>query len=324
LYTGRIGIAFAAARVGRLLRSDESLEHARALVRDVDVGAFDGEYDLLSGMAGAVVGLLVLRSLLDDRDPNDGPLDRAVRLGDRIVAAAQDRFGGASWPNAAASSRHNLTGLSHGAAGIGHALIELFHATGDVRFRRTAERTFEFERRWFDPAEMNWRDFRESPDRTPVDRAGIEPDAREDRAYALHWCHGAPGIALSRLRAHEILGDEIHAAEARTALDSTRRSLATAAADGRGNFSLCHGLAGNADVLLSASRRADLFGHDGRAGAHEVGQIGIARYGSGALPWPCGGVGETPALMLGLAGIGYFYLRLHDDTTPSLLMLRPD
>jgi lantibiotic modifying enzyme len=36
------------------------------------------------------------------------------------------------------------------------------------------------------------------------------------------------------------------------------------------------------------------------------------------------GGGETASLMLGLAGIGYFYLRLHDpEGIPSVLIIRP-
>ena len=40
------------------------------------------------------------------------------------------------------------------------------------------------------------------------------------------------------------------------------------------------------------------------------------------MPWPCGvlGAGETPNLMLGLAGIGDLLLRLYDsEATPSAL-----
>ena len=32
----------------------------------------------------------------------------------------------------------------------------------------------------------------------------------------------------------------------------------------------------------------------------------------------------TPDLMLGLAGIGYFYLRLHDPTIPSILLVESE
>jgi hypothetical protein len=45
------------------------------------------------------------------------------------------------------------------------------------------------------------------------------------------------------------------------------------------------------------------------------------------LPWPCGvpGGGESPSLMLGLAGIGHFYLRLYDPASvPSVLLVKPE
>ena len=49
---------------------------------------------------------------------------------------------------------------------------------------------------------------------------------------------------------------------------------------------------------------------------------GIERYAKRGHPWPCGMNGETPNLMLGLAGIGYFYLRLAIPAIPSILLLR--
>jgi lantibiotic modifying enzyme len=40
--------------------------------------------------------------------------------------------------------------------------------------------------------------------------------------------------------------------------------------------------------------------------------------------WPCGiAGGETPNLLLGLAGIGYFYLRLYNTHVPSILIRMP-
>jgi hypothetical protein len=53
--------------------------------------------------------------------------------------------------------------------------------------------------------------------------------------------------------------------------------------------------------------------------------MGIQRYLLPRAPWPCGVPegGETPNLMLGIAGIGHFYLRLYDPRTPSILLLVP-
>ena len=50
---------------------------------------------------------------------------------------------------------------------------------------------------------------------------------------------------------------------------------------------------------------------------------GLARYDDWG--WPCGiPGGRTPNLFLGLAGMGYFYLRLVDPKVPSVLMPLPE
>lgn len=144
-------------------------------------------------------------------------------------------------------------------------------------------------------------------------------------SFVTYWCHGAPGIALSRLRAYEILGDETCKAEAATAVNTTINAIQTALDGGAGNFSLCHGLAGNAEALLYGSQLLAQELPSAESTALEVAMTGIKRYGEHDHRWPCGaGRGETPSLMLGLAGIGYFYLRLHDQTTPSILILKSE
>ena len=56
--------------------------------------------------------------------------------------------------------------------------------------------------------------------------------------------------------------------------------------------------------------------------AEQIAHSGVNTYHAQNLPWPCGvaGAGECPNLMLGLAGIGYFYLRLAaPEEVPSVL-----
>ena len=56
---------------------------------------------------------------------------------------------------------------------------------------------------------------------------------------------------------------------------------------------------------------------------HEVARTGIANYGADPRSWPSDVQGgENPSLMLGLAGVGHFYLRLYDPSIPSVLLLR--
>jgi lantibiotic modifying enzyme len=112
--------------------------------------------------------------------------------------------------------------------------------------------------------------------------------------------------------------------EAEAAMRTTTRTLDHSAYGMQADFSLCHGRAGNADLLIQASLM--MGDKAARAVAEVVGRQGIEYCNHNNLPWPCGvpGGGETPNLMLGLAGLGYFYLRLYDPATvPSALLICP-
>ena len=101
--------------------------------------------------------------------------------------------------------------------------------------------------------------------------------------------------------------------------------LSAAMHGGQDNFSLCHGLTGNADLLIYASQVLEDQSH--LSLVNQIGEAGIARYRKAKLPWPCGvpQAGESPNLMMGLAGIGYFYLRLCDSAKHrSVLMILPE
>lgn len=312
LFTGAVGIAFAAARVGTILGEVEVLEQAATLLRDLArQEQQEPEFDLISGAAGAIAALVVLRDIL-----NDEPLlDFALRLGDNLLQAADKSDFGYSWGSPTLPKQRNLTGFSHGAAGVGHALLELFHATGKPEYRIGAERAFDYERHWFDAKVGNWPDFRGEPGRGRRTKAPL--------SYAALWCHGAPGIALSRLRAFKILKDDVYKAEAITALQTTRETIRKWLHSGTENYSLCHGLAGNAEVLLYGCHVLGEQLTEDRKLVAEVANAGIETYAKRGGQWPCGTGGEeTPSLMLGLAGIGHFYLRLHAPKTPSSLILQ--
>ena len=309
LYTGTVGIAFAAARVGRVLGEGALLEKAANLLRDLAPEA-DQEFDLLSGAAGAVVALIILRGILNDKSL----IDSAVRLADNLLQAADNSDVGYSWRSPATPRQRNLTGFSHGAAGVGYALLELFHATGETKYWLGAERAFAYERHWFDAEAGNWPDFREEQGRGP--RRSKTP-----LSFATLWCHGAPGIALSRLRALQILKDDTSKAEAIIALQTTRRTIRRWLYSGTENYSLCHGLAGNAEVLLYGCQVLGTETTEDRELVVEIANAGQEMYAMRGGRWLCGtGGGETPNLMLGLAGIGLFYLRLYMPQIPSILI----
>ena len=220
------------------------------------------------------------------------------------MRAAEYSAVGCSWRSHTFRYRHNLTGFSHGTAGVAYALLELYHATKEAEYLRAAEDALSYERQFFNSDVGNWPDFREESQR---------PNRKSPPSYKTFWCHGAPGIALSRLRAYQITGNEVYKEEAEIALNTTRAAIVASMESRRLNYSLCHGLPGNADVLISGYQVL---------GSARTDDIQLARQVAGAITQFRGlDEVESPSLMLGLAGVGYFFLRLCNAEIPSVLLL---
>jgi type 2 lantibiotic biosynthesis protein LanM len=315
-YTGHTGIGYALARIGELIDEQEFVDRGLQIVEALaEVEPDERATDVLGGSAGAIPALLHLNKKYG-REPL---LELARRHGEFLVGNARKTQGGWSWNtlNIPAERRQqDLNGFSHGAAGVSWALLELWRATGEGKFRVAAEQGFAYERQWFDPRQENWPDFRGL-----YDAWASNPG---QPGFMTAWCHGAPGIGLSRVRAFALTNQDVYRREAEAALRCTSRTLAAPAAPGQANYSLCHGSAGNAELLVYAAR---VFGDDSaRLLAEQVGLTGVEHYRKTHSPWPCGVLqgGETPGLLLGLAGIGHFYLRLHDPAVPPVLIILPE
>jgi lantibiotic modifying enzyme len=321
-YAGVLGVAWAGVRVGLLVDAPRVIERCCTVLEALHAEPLDGEgLDVTSGSAGAIGGLLDLAAMLA-HDPALSATLRsdAARHGERLVALARRGERGLSW--AGTGSTQGLCGFSHGAAGVAWSLLALQRACGERLFGEAAAEGLRYERSWFDAREQNWPDLRSLDDGGAAWLGSGGNGASNGRlGFMSAWCHGAPGIALARFASHALgAGDEClaeAAAAARTTATTTRLWLASA----QGNYSLCHGLAGNADVLLEASRRMPEPGYGQLA--IDVGRSGLALHARTGAPWPCGvlGGGETPSLLLGLAGIGHFYLRLHDPALPTVLLV---
>lgn len=313
-FSGQLGVAWSLVQLGHLLDAEDCVQQGWDLLQPLFDADLDQQgLDLTSGSAGAVGGLLSLAAspeLAPGR--RDALIELARRHGLRLLALARRSERGSHWsPEAAPGASHGLCGFSHGASGMACALQALFGATQDPAFSQAGNEAWRYERSWFNPQEQNWPDLRSLYD-PALDSAG-------QLTYMCAWCHGAPGIGFARLALHQAGNETDYLGDARAALSTTCRSLQGALSTGQGSFCLCHGLAGNAELLIEASRLLDEPAH--LALAQQIGELGMHRYARSGAPWPCGvvGGGETPSLMLGLAGIGWFYLRLHDPCMPSIL-----
>jgi lantibiotic biosynthesis protein len=312
-YSGLPGIAYTLLELGEIFDHPPFTGKAFQILEGLSQEDLTQQgLDVVSGAAGLIPVLLNIHQ----RHPKDFLLDLANRLANYLLSKAKQSDHGLSWNTLNLSNQQHLTGFSHGTAGIAWAFLELNQLTGQEQFWNAAEQAFQYERYWYSSEQENWPDLRN------FSQAVL--DQHSSLNYGIAWCHGAPGIGLSRLRACQLLGDATCKAEAEAALRTTISSLSQSNYGGWDNYSLCHGLSGNADVLVYANQI--LNDQTYKTMAEQVGHRGIELYYKNNLPWPCGimGGGETPNLMLGLAGIGYFYLRLHDSIiTPSVLIIVP-
>ena len=311
-HCGHLGVAYAARRAGLLTdRAELVLQATSLLDRVIEAVSSPHELDVIGGNAGAIPVLLSLAR----ESGLERCYDLAIALGEELCRTAVDQGSGWAWePEAASGSGMGpvpQTGLSHGASGMGLALFELYGATGRRDLLEIARGAFAFEDALFDPENGNWPDLRRNIERPNFARA---------------WCHGAPGIALARLRAGMLDHEqrENYHARARLAIATTlgaiEENLETACSDA----TLCHGLAGLGEIVWLTGQMLDDPAYRDRA--LDLGRTLINRHSDSEV-WPSGvpSRGPNPSLMLGIAGVGYWLLRLHaPQQVPSVLLMEPD
>jgi lantibiotic biosynthesis protein len=343
-YRGHIGVAYVSARIGKIFDDNTLVENSASILEKLCLDV-KGKHlmDVMSGNAGAIPALLdIYYNIIHEQKI----YKLALTLGKELVSSSVKEPVGYSWDSRSNSipfTSHNLTGFAHGAAGIGYGLLELYNETNLREYLYAAENAFAYENYWFDKQEDNWPDFRRT---TMTDEISIttstttntkisknEVQKNEDknasnslnRRYAIAWCHGAPGIGFSRLRAYRLLKDQKYVNDSVAAIRTSTKVLRQeiAATHKQSDFCLCHGLSGICELLLYAYEILNDSSY--KSTVVDVAVDGIKKYVNGGLPWPCGiPTGEPLDLMLGLAGIGHFYLRLHDSAkVPSPLLILP-
>lgn len=188
-----------------------------------------------------------------------------------------------------------LAGLSHGAGGIGLALIETGVALGEDTLVDAGAAGFAYEETVFDAATGNWRDL----------RADVPPGPG-----MASWCHGAPGIGLTRLRALQAAPGHRDAPQWRDALDRALRH--TAALPLKPQDFLCCGNLGRAWILRIAG--ATLGAPTWTTAADRITAASAARPGPPGFGHATGL--EPLGFLHGLAGLGAAWLQ-HGRTAPD-------
>ena len=306
-YHGWTGVAFSLLYVGRLLAREELVTRGERMARDrLNQDLVCEKNDWLSGLAGHIAGLLALARELRVQTP----VDIAHRLGQELVARASKSDGAYAWKDDHDKSGRPLTGLAHGSAGIALALAEIASHTNDDKLREATYAALRYEQRWYSKAQNNWRDLR----RVPTDIVRGQTGGR----YSMAWCHGAPGISLTRILISKLLGDEGLLANAKLAGDATLRSLAYFHGDSMERMVLCHGLSGNLMIARELERQGLALStndvSDLASGSRHIRSIVDLASSEGVVSrW----TRQTPSLLTGAAGLGHFLLGDAPDRLPD-------
>ncbi|PWC31955.1 lanthionine synthetase LanC family protein, partial [Azospirillum sp. TSO22-1] len=257
------------------------------------LGAGSAVPDVMDGAAGLALGLAALRR----HRPQDTALAAALTAcGTAVLRASRAPAPGLrDWPD---RRRPGHAGLSHGAAGIATALAHVHAATGEPAWASAAAEAVAYEDTLFDADAGNWR--------------------RQGSGVTATWCHGAPGIALTRLALQRLLpfhGPDLRDGAA-AALATTRRTRLDEVDD------LCCGEAGRIGILATLAHADDDAAL--RQEAEAALRARLPDWAAGRarlLAAGAAGAPEDPSLFRGIAGLGHTLVQhLAPDLAADVLL----
>lgn len=327
MFDGEFSIVFAYLLLYEIGNEEEYLRLAKLHAKNIlPLLQKDKSFDLLGGNAGGIIVLLKLY----DMTGNEKYLTAAVAAGDILCCRAVNMGHGIGWPG---SGETPLCGMAHGNSGILIALARLYRKTGSRRFYDACQKCLDYEDSLYAEEFHDWKDLREEAARS----------GHED-GHEMSWCHGAGGIALSRLLAAEAFSKATEEkwsektegnvsgnieGSNKKADEEAERILKRLEGDikkcvpGLGEHALrqgmciCHGTLGNYRILKKLRGYLDGQVTD-RIQSEVYEQI---------LCWEKREMDllvqeyHSPGFMNGLAGIGYYLLKEIDEGLPDILEL---
>lgn len=295
--TGLGSIVYTLSVMARCLRSDELLADAHIaaeLVTD-DLIAADKQLDVMSGSAGAILGLL---RLYRDSGSKEA-LNLAAKCGDHLLGQRRVGPRGSRSFSMPGPHPHGFNGMAHGAAGFAFALASLAAATRREEFASAAAECITFENSSYDAERNNW------------------PDLRSGAAavWRCQWCHGAPGVGLARISTRRQGGIEpgLLETDIRKALKGADRNWPHPI------DTLCCGTLGSIEFICEAG---DALGQPELQdlAARRMMSVMQTALSTGDYRWNAGKREFNLGLFRGIAGVGYTLLRRVDATLPNILI----
>jgi type 2 lantibiotic biosynthesis protein LanM len=289
-------IIYVLVRISQFLKKPIFLEDAiktASLITPDDIIS-DNKFDIISGSAGLILGLLSLYSASN----NSSVLEQAITCGVHLLNnRTLSKFGYRAWET---YENKLLNGFAHGAAGIAYALLCLYQVSKNNSFLEAAQEAIAYEKSIFISDIGNWPDLR-------------EPSINKNVSCMCSWCHGATGIGLARVASLNILDSSEIRQDIYAAIKTTKQY------DFSAMDNLCCGNLGRVEFLFTASQKLSNFQLQEIA-IKQLTQVIRAANRRGTFNYHPS-LSYIPGFFQGAAGIGYELLRLaHPDILPSVLL----
>ncbi len=324
-FSGRLGTAYCLAKVYLLTNEEKYKSNAIAIalesVRFLKLNEL--KYDLLLGPPGALLGLIHIYEMLKE--------EKILQVAHLFLENILDQLcaceNGIYW-NRNRNQIKALCGFSHGASGMAFIFLELGKYFNNKNFYWLAEQLFNYENSHFDNEYSNWPDFRKSLTKEKDYEEFLKKYEDNNLAFFTSsadmnaWCHGAAGIGLARIKAHEVLRNIAYINDLKKSVEKTIQTTIRQSAPKRQSFILCHGACGNAEVFLEATK---VWPEDEwlMQYARQIADAAIQefkQFGGFVSGYSLIKEQNDTSLFMGNAGIGYFMLRCYDSVkTDSIL-----
>ncbi|MGO4294254.1 lanthionine synthetase LanC family protein [Chitinophaga sp. RAB17] len=202
-FTGSTGICYALFRVGEVADIDSFKNAYKKLLVPLSAAEsiVETRCEMLYGLSGVLYGLLVLSESTGDCNfftPSIRNVLSGILLQTKLYAE------GVFWDRKLEESKP-LCGFSHGVSGVSFVLSKAATYFQYEELAAIAALGFQYEDACYDPAYMNWPDYRKLF--YSKDELGYRIDnlLKEDIGWAMggcntfFWCHGGPGGLIARL-----------------------------------------------------------------------------------------------------------------------------
>lgn len=188
----------------------------------------DSQLDYLSGNAGAIVVAVMLYK----ETGNLKYYEIAADMEKDLWKKGQETGNGYGWRLKGTDGP--LAGMSHGNSGFLMAYAALYECNHKAEYADKIQLLLRYEDSLYSEKAGNWKDLRES----------------SGESFMNAWCHGAPGILLSRMKLEELFPEDMQIKKDRL---NAADSLFYGEQDEK--ICLCHGMSGNLLIMKKYLRK---------------------------------------------------------------------